>query len=871
MLNRTFLPGITGLVALVASAQAFSQDSFDEITVTATKRTQTLQEVPVAVSVVGAETIKQAQIIDILDLQTLVPALRVTQLQSSANTNFVIRGFGNGANNPGIEPSVGVFIDGVYRSRSASALSDLPDLERVEVLRGPQSTLFGKNASVGVISVVTARPSDELIGSVEASVGNYGQTILKGYVSGPIEDGVGFSLSAGMNQRDGFADNLATGQKYNERDRWNFRGQFLMEPTENLSIRFIGDYDEIDENCCGSANILAGPTVPIIFGVGGAMTVEDPFGRQAYNNYEPRNQIENSGFSMQADWDLADSTITSITAIRNSIKIEDFDADFTSADLISENFYDTEIDTFTQELRWSSNNGEKMDWMFGGYFFDEDVKYNQALTLGDDVRLYSDILASVLGGGTGAPGTLEAVEIGVGTAGIFAALEAADPGNPANGPTADFLGGIPCPPPTGVPACNSLLGNLMGSGQGVVENSGQSNTAYSFFTQFDFYVTDRTTLTVGLNYTKDEKDAFVNQTNTSVIDSLDFVDIGFQGALAALEAANPGSPANIPTATFISTNPCTPTSGPACNELLGLQALQVLPQFVNYPNSVENGQSEDDDLTYTVRFAFDMNDDVNLYASASTGFKATSWNLSRDARPFASDLSAIDAAGLTTPNLVAGTRYAEPEESTVYELGMKARWDTGTVNVAIFDQSIKGFQSNVFSGVGFNLANAGEQSTFGVEIDTAWYPTESLALTLGGIFLDPTYDSFVGGLGPDGPADLSGLTPAGIHEVSISASATYTADFSNGMTGYIRGDYVYESDVQIVDNVPKEVASREVNLLNASFGLSTESGWDFAVWGRNLTDDEFLLSAFPSVFQAGSLSGYPNPPRTYGVTVRKNF
>jgi outer membrane receptor protein involved in Fe transport len=91
------------------------------------------------------------------------------------------------------------------------------------------------------------------------------------------------------------------------------------------------------------------------------------------------------------------------------------------------------------------------------------------------------------------------------------------------------------------------------------------------------------------------------------------------------------------------------------------------------------------------------------------------------------------------------------------------------------------------------------------------------------------------------------------------------------MTGYIRGDYVYESDVQIVDNVPKEVASREVNLLNASFGLSTESGWDFAVWGRNLTDDEFLLSAFPSVFQAGSLSGYPNPPRTYGVTVRKNF
>jgi outer membrane receptor protein involved in Fe transport len=871
MLKKTFLPGISALIALLASGSAISQDAFDEITVTATKRTQTLQEVPVAVSVVGAETIKQAQILDVLDLQSLVPSLRVTQLQSSANTNFLIRGFGNGANNPGIEPSVGVFIDGVYRSRSAAALSDLPNLERVEVLRGPQSTLFGKNASVGVISVVTARPGDEIAGSAEVVAGNYGQMIVKGNISGPIEDGVGFSLSAGMNKRDGFADNLASGSKYNERDRWNVRGQFTLDPTDSISLRFIADYDEIDEACCGSANILAGATTPIIFGVGGAMTVEEPFGRQAYNNYDPRNEITNTGFSLQADFELANSAITSITALRNVSKLEDFDADFTSADLLSANWSDTDIDTFTQELRWASTNGEKMDWMFGGFFFDEDVTYDTRLTLGADTRLYSDILASVLGGGTGAPGTLASVETALGTAGILAALEAADPGNPANGPTADFLGMIPCPPPEGVPACNPLLGQLMGNGQGVTEATGQTNEAYSLFTQFDFYLGDRTTLTLGLNYTRDQKDAFVNQINTSVIDSLDFVDIGFQGALAALEAANPGSPLNVPTATFISMNPCTPTSGPGCNELLGLQALQVLPQFVNYPNSVELNSSDDDDLTYTVRVAFDMNDDLNLYASASTGFKATSWNLSRDARPFASDLAALESAGLTTPNLIPGTRYAGPEESTVFELGMKARWEKVTLNVAVFDQSIEGFQSNIFSGVGFNLANAGEQSTTGIEIDAAWYPTESLHLTFGGIFMDPTYDSFEGALGPDGPTDLTGMTPAGIHEVSISTSATYTADFSNGMTGYIRGDYVYESDVQIVDNVPQSVASREVSLLNASIGLSTDSGWDFAVWGRNLTDDEFLLSAFPSVFQEGSLSGYPNPPRTYGVTVRKNF
>ncbi|MDH4001780.1 MAG: Plug domain-containing protein, partial [Xanthomonadales bacterium] len=119
----------------------------EEVVVMATKREQTLAEVPLAVTVVNSRTLEQAQINDMIDLQGLVPSLRVTQLQTTGNTNFVIRGFGNGANNPGIEPSVGVFVDGVYRSRSASALADLPNLERIEVLRGPQSSLFGKNAS----------------------------------------------------------------------------------------------------------------------------------------------------------------------------------------------------------------------------------------------------------------------------------------------------------------------------------------------------------------------------------------------------------------------------------------------------------------------------------------------------------------------------------------------------------------------------------------------------------------------------------------------------------------------------------------------------------------------------------------------------
>ena len=833
MLNKALPLFFSALVISLIAAPAYSQEGFEEITVTATKRQSTLQEVPVAVSVTDSTTIQQAQILDILDLQTSVPSLRVTQLQSSGNTNFVIRGFGNGANNPGIEPSVAVFIDGVYRSRSAAALADLPNLERVEVLRGPQSTLFGKNASAGVISVVTSLPDEEFGGSVEAIVGNYGQLGLKGYVSGPISDNVGFSLGASVNQRDGFITDIPTGTEYNERSRWAVRAQLAMTPSDNFSLRFIADFDEIDELCCGLQNILSGPASLAIKGVGGNLVEEDPFSRTSYYNFDPTNEVENSGFSMQADFDLANSTITSITALRNVNRIEDFDADFTSADVLSRNWSETDIDTFTQELRWSSNGGETFDWMVGGFFFDEDVSYDTELFFGADTRLYVDLLA-----GQGVPGTLAAVEAALGL-------------------------------PNGI---------FFGDGQGVAEITGQANTASSFFGTVDFYVSDRSTISLGINYTQDEKDAFMGQTNTNVFSQVDFVAVGFAGAFVALTGLPP-TPANIAAnpvaaaiAASLSVTECSATNPPpGCNSLLALQPLQVLPPAVGFPNSVETGNSDDADTTWTVRFAFDVTDDVNMYVSASTGFKSTSWNLSRDSKPFASDIGAIIGGGLAVPNMTAGTRFANPEEATVYELGIKSRFDRGALNVAIFEQSIEDFQSNIFIGTGFVLANAGEQSTFGIELDGTFFPTDDLKLTFAGTYLDPEYDSFVGAEGPDGPVDLSGTRPAGVHSFSGVAAATYDLSFSNGMGGFLRFEYLHESGVQVVENISESVAQREVNSLNASFGISTDSGWDFTLWGRNLTDDEFLMSAAPGVFQAGSFSGYPNPPRTYGVTARKNF
>jgi outer membrane receptor protein involved in Fe transport len=471
--------------------------------------------------------------------------------------------------------------------------------------------------------------------------------------------------------------------------------------------------------------------------------------------------------------------------------------------------------------------------MVGAYYFNEDVSYDNKLAYDSAFRPYADILAN-FGGVTQLEQTMQALGL-------------LPPGQ-----------------------------QFFAPGQGTLDYAGQDDETISLFGQADWHVTDRITLTGGLNYTKVDKSAFVNQVNTDVFSSLDLQQVGFGAIFYQLTGLPPvpeylaGNPAAAATALALSGVSCTAETGPYCNPVLDLQPLQFLPPFLAFPNSVESGKSKDDKVTWTARIAFQATDNINLYASAGTGFKATSWNLSRDSRPFASDIPALYAAGLGVPNLTAGTRYAGPEETTVYELGFKGKWDRTELNLAAFDQSIKGFQSNIFTGTGFSLANAGKQSTKGVEVDALWNPLDSLRLTFSGTWLDPKYDSFEQGIGVNGPEDLSGTRPAGISRFSMATSGTWYFDLGS-LSAFLRGEYVYDSKVQVIENVPKDLASREVSMVNASFGLDFSNGMEVMLWGRNLTDDQNLLSAFPAVAQLGSYSGYPNEPRTYGVTVRARF
>ena len=230
---------------------ATDQSQPGEIIVTATKQVRTLRDVPLSVSVTGIDTIEKAQIRDLIDLQSVVPSLKVQQLNAVGQTNFIIRGFGNGNGNDGIESSVGVFIDGVYRSRSFSALDDLPEIDRIEVLRGPQSTLFGKNVSAGAISIITRKPQFDFGMKAEVSVGNYGLIQSRVNVTGPITDHLAVSVFGAIDEREGYLNNVTTSAKINDRNRHAIRGDILWTPTSNLSVRIIGDYNEINEKCCG--------------------------------------------------------------------------------------------------------------------------------------------------------------------------------------------------------------------------------------------------------------------------------------------------------------------------------------------------------------------------------------------------------------------------------------------------------------------------------------------------------------------------------------------------------------------------------------------------------------------------------------------
>ena len=817
-MKATLLAG-TALTALLATAPAMAQ--IEEIVITAQKRESTLLDTPIAVSAVGGAEVAKAQARDVRDISTLVPSLQVNTFASSTNTSFSIRSVGSTTFNFGVEPAVGVFVDGVYRARNGASINDFLGLERVEVLRGPQSTLFGKNTTAGVINFVTKRPQlDEWGFEGEATYGNFDARVFKAGITGPIvEDVLAIRIYGNLNNRDGTVTNLVDGNDINNRDRYGLRGQVLYTPSEDVSFRFIADYNDIDENCCAAGFVAYAPGAEqLIQAFGGIAAPADVFAREIAvdgGSDGVRASVENYGFSGQLDWEFDSGTFTSITAYRVFDENQTIDSDFVNVDLTLPNTTLQGYDTFTQEIRFASPGGDTVDWIVGAYYFTQDLDTDNQVILQPVARPFFDGL----------------------TGGAITSVEQ--------------LLGLPA-------------GTFLAPGTGIQqENYVQSNETFAFFAQADWNISDRFTITGGLRYTNDRKDVTSDIIIDEAFAAVDLVQLGI-GVISAQTGLPPEQVAALGLAL-----------DPATNPFLGLAPVQFFPPAPNVQDLPDiNGQSQservDDALTGNIILAYDLSDNVNVYASYSRGFKAGGFSLD----PGSSR---------------AGTATFDPESVDAYEVGAKARLfeNTLSIDTAVFRQDINDFQNFTFVGNSFFPSNASIRVT-GWELESTWAPTEELTITAGFTWLwENEFTEFdnapcpsqgfenvpgcaltqlPGSITPIPVRDGAGQSQLGAPDFSGVITANYAAPITDTIGFFARTEVSYSGayDIALFDPLQQ---NDSFLLVGASLGFEDlDGGWRLQFWGRNIFDEEFFQSTFPNTIGLG-VNGYPNDPATYGVTL----
>jgi len=817
-----------------ATAQVFEQvgggerRTVDVITVTAQQREESAQDVPISIGAYDTAALQAAGVQDIKDLISIAPGLMVTSTQSETITTARIRGIGTVGDNFGLESSVGVYIDGVFRARNGVGFGDLGELDRIEVLRGPQGTLFGKNTSAGVLNIITAAPEFEPGASVEYQWGDFGHQRISGHITGPlIEDTLAIRVFAADGQRDGFTqlvvrDAGGTSVQDSETENYTtYRGQLLFTPSETVSVRLIADYTDRNELCCSA---VAYDYTPAAFGLisilGGAVDFPaNPDNRIAFSNRPYEQNVEDWGVSAEADIELPIGTLTSVTSFRNWQNSRSQDIDYSSLDLAfrdaDNNF--TDLSRFSQEVRLTGINGN-LDWLVGGFFSHEDLRLGDALRYGEDwgVHLSNAIAASAIG--TPNPNFL---------AGTLNSL----------------AGGPLFTPTTVIPAGSGPIQDLYN----------QTATSWAIFTHNTYQFTDNLAITAGLRYTNENKDVYATF-STATPPGCAFLEtaFGFDPVGAALS-----NPATAPLEPIIS-RVCLPYSRS------GLDA-----------NGYDR-EREDEQVSGTLRLTYDVNDDVMVYGGYSRGFKAGGFNLDRQFN------GPTDATGYTNSD----SSFA-PEIIDAWEVGFKSQLfgNVMQVNGNFFLQQVEDFQLNTFNGLAFVVESVDESESMGLELDAFWAtPIAGLDLSAGYAYVnteyttvntgDPLVDAIEG-------KDFS-LSP----EHFLTGQALYERPVFNNLLFTAAADARYVSDYNTGSDLDPEKVQDAFTLVNARIGIGREDGrWSVEAWGRNLTDETYAQVAFDA-FAQGSRGGdetsndprgsasymaFRGAPRTWGVTLRTEW
>ncbi len=492
---RTVFTLMLGVASGMGATAAYAQDEDgerDEVIVTAQRRAQAIQDVPIAINAFSGDQLDASSINDVADLQVITPSLFVNSTGSAASdTTIRIRGVGTTGNNAGLEGAVGVFIDGVYRNRSGMALGQLSDIERVEVLRGPQSTLFGKNTSAGALSIMTRAPDfDGVSGGGEFNFGSPDLLGAGGYLNIPMSDSFALRFTAGWDAREGFIENRNTGQDNQDRNQYFIRAQALWELSPTMDIRFIYDQSESDNN--GNTAVRArhqgarATTINIIeANRGSSLTGVGTFDSNSLNG-DPTNSAVDNGISAELNWELSPSlSFTNIIAYRDYDRESAGDTDFTGADLL--NAFGTErYRTFSNEFRFVGESGN-LEYLFGGFYSRENVGAFTRLEFGEDTGRYI---------------------CGLFTANTVPSCFNATGFQPGSIPTT-FIGD------------NNFNPNQIIAGEGSEGAFGIESQSWSVFAQGTYAISDRLSMTLGARYIDEHKEGYGDNTIDNTVANLD--------------------------------------------------------------------------------------------------------------------------------------------------------------------------------------------------------------------------------------------------------------------------------------------------------------------------------------------------------------
>lgn len=371
-----YLAGASALaiwLAMASSAAAQDTIALEEVVVTAQKRAQSLQDVPLSVAAVTGEALEARNITEVSQLQTTTPNFAFAGSNNPRGAGITIRGIGTSNFSSAIEGSVGIVVDGVPIGRQGAGFTDFFDVGRIEVLRGPQGTLFGKNASAGVLNIVTRDPGKTPEFRAQATLAEDDERVFRASASGPISDTLAARVSAYSTSRDGYLTNVATGQKLNDRDEWGARAKLVWTPTEDLTLRFGADYSKRDAACCIWTIRSYGANAALRNQHAAVGIVAGPDNRKVNLNGRVFVEQEVYGFSGQIDYTLPNGlTLTSISAARTWLAVDNNDADQTTLPLLDINNGDSTQRQITQEIRLASPSDATVQWVAGVFLFDQD-------------------------------------------------------------------------------------------------------------------------------------------------------------------------------------------------------------------------------------------------------------------------------------------------------------------------------------------------------------------------------------------------------------------------------------------------------------------------------------------------------------------